>query len=122
MHPDSDSTAKIEIKEYDAVPLKRQFENGHIIRGKRDHAWDINDSYVSVAQPICDIFYLLQCIMPGFIDSRGLPRPEWLAWNEDCLRDIFDDDGYEDLYEAAQVQKKAYKCTSIPRPHGYYGE
>lgn len=116
---------------YNASAMKAQFENPRLFRGKRPYGtWGISDSFVDAPKPLCDIFYLLQCMIPGvltitreediddgpeFINSRGLPRPEWLLENRSQLEIIFDEDQYEEILKAAEDVKRAYICTTIPR-------
>jgi hypothetical protein len=53
--------------------------------------------------------------MPEFINARCMPRPQWLLKNRTQLEMIFDEDGFEELMEAASDKRRAYNCTQIPR-------
>jgi hypothetical protein len=100
-----------------------QFEESGLFKGRRDKStWGISDTHVEAPQPLCDIFYLMQCVVPGiltitreedpddkteFINAQGLPRQEWLERNRRTIELIFDDEGYEQLHEAAGDPKRA---------------
>ena len=124
----------LEFDEHNTSAMKLQFENPRLFRGKRDNdTWGISDSYVEAPEPLCDVFYLLQCILPGiltitreedpddmpeFINARGLPRQRWLERHKTLLETIFDERGFEEIWEAAGDRKKAYVCSRVPRQLG----
>ncbi|GJJ12393.1 hypothetical protein Clacol_006635 [Clathrus columnatus] len=71
-----------------------------------------------VVQPVDDILYLLQCLMPGLLllvqveggwrTARGLPPPDWININKSMLVEIFGSDHYPGLYKAASDPKLAF--------------
>ena len=95
--------------------------------------WGISDTFIDGPEEIQDIFYLIQCILPGiltitreediddgpeFFNARGLPRLQWLERNSSMLKLVFDDVGYDALWEAAANKNKAWKCWKIYRDWG----
>jgi len=116
---------------HDASAMKSQFENPRLFRGKRTFStWSISDSFVEAPKPLCDIFYLLQCMIPGvltitreediddgpeFFNHRGLPREEWLLEHETMLSHIFDEDQFAEILKAADDTKRAYICQRVAR-------
>jgi len=126
--PDLELSSRIEFDGHDASAMKFQFENPRLFRGKRDYGtWGISDTYVEAPEPLCDIFYFLQCMLPGvltitreedpddrpgFINSRGLPRQEWLLKHQTILQEIFDEDQVVKILDAASDSRRAYICRS----------
>ena len=129
--PEAESPSQIEFNDHNATAMKYQYENPRLFRGRRDHStWGISDSYIEAPEPLSNIFYLLQCMMPGiltitreddpddmpeFINSRGLPQPQCLEKHRPILEQIFGEHGYADLLEAAGDLQRAYCCESVPR-------
>lgn len=69
-------------------------------------------------QPIADLHYLLQCLMPGLLlvvqieegwrTARGLPSADWINMNEDMLVDVLGQSQYRRLCKAASDPKLAF--------------
>ncbi|KIJ44366.1 hypothetical protein M422DRAFT_47446 [Sphaerobolus stellatus SS14] len=72
-------------------------------------------------QPVGDLLYLLQCIMPGLLlvvqiedgwrTARGLPSADWVKINESMLVDILGTSAFKRLYKAAADPKLAFMAT-----------
>lgn len=100
--------------------------------GKRQSS---DDFIISSAEPLADIFYLLQILFPGMlvlarIDeivdvgehtyTRALPRIQWLEKHEEKLITIVGGKSrFQLIMEAAGDWAKSFKVTSMPYDWGY---
>ena len=76
---------------------------------------------------LCDIVYLLQCVVPGLVTincvdtgtgiklRRVLPSEDWIQAQERYVRSVFQEEGeYENLLEAARDVHRTIRVDFLP--------